>query len=76
MLVMATNPIKSVAELKGTNKSISLGGDNAASSNVIYATIAKRSLGLNVKVVTGYTRRGADVSRHAARRDRRPGGRL
>lgn len=57
MLVMATNPIKSVAELKGTNKSISLGGDNAASSNVIYATIAKQSLGLNVKVVTGY--RGA-----------------
>lgn len=57
MLVMATNPVKSVAELKGSNKSISLGGDNAASSNVIYATIAKQSLGLNVKVVTGY--RGA-----------------
>ncbi len=43
--------------MKGSNKSISLGGDNAASSNVIYATIAKQSLGLNVKVVTGY--RGA-----------------
>ncbi len=57
MMVMATNPIKSVEELKGTNKSISLGGDNAASSNVIYATIAKESLGLNIKVVTGY--RGA-----------------
>lgn len=57
MLVMATNPIKSVDELKGSTKSISLGGDNAASSNVIYATIAKQSLGLNVKVVTGY--RGA-----------------
>lgn len=57
MLVMATNPIKSVDELKGANKSISLGGDNAASSNVIYAIIAKESLGLNVKVVTGY--RGA-----------------
>lgn len=57
MLVMATNPIKSVAELKAGSKSISLGGDNAASSNVIYATIAKQSLGLNIKVVTGY--RGA-----------------
>lgn len=57
MLVMATNPIKSVDELKAGSKSISLGGDNAASSNVIYATIAKQSLGLNIKVVTGY--RGA-----------------
>jgi tripartite-type tricarboxylate transporter receptor subunit TctC len=57
MMVMATNPIKSVDELKGTKKSISLGGDNAASSNVIYATIAKKILGLNIKVVTGY--RGA-----------------
>lgn len=57
MLVMAKNPIKSVDELTGSSRSISLGGDNAASSNVIYATIAKQSLGLNVKVVTGY--RGA-----------------
>lgn len=55
MLVMATNPIKSVNELKEAGKSITLGGDNAASSNVIYATIAKDILGLNVKVVSGYT---------------------
>jgi tripartite-type tricarboxylate transporter receptor subunit TctC len=57
MLVMATNPIKSVSELKLPGKSITLGGDNAASSNVIYATIAKDILGLNIKVVSGY--RGA-----------------
>jgi tripartite-type tricarboxylate transporter receptor subunit TctC len=60
MLVMATNAIKSVSEIKGpgksiTGKSITLGGDNAASSNVIYATIARDVLGLNVKVVSGYT---------------------
>jgi tripartite-type tricarboxylate transporter receptor subunit TctC len=55
MLVMATNPIKSVNEIKGPGKSITLGGDNAASSNVIYATIAKEVLDLNVKVVSGYT---------------------
>jgi tripartite-type tricarboxylate transporter receptor subunit TctC len=55
MLVMATNPIKSVSEIKGPGKSITLGGDNAASSNVIYATIAKDVLDLNVKVVSGYT---------------------
>lgn len=55
MLVMATNPIKSIGELKQPGRSITLGGDNAASSNVIYATIAKDILGLNVKVVSGYT---------------------
>jgi len=56
MLVMATNPVTSVDELKppGT-KSITLGGDNAASSNLIFATIAKEVLGLNIKVVRGYT---------------------
>jgi tripartite-type tricarboxylate transporter receptor subunit TctC len=55
MLVMATNPIKSVAELKQPGKSLTLGGDNAASSNFIYATLAKDVLGLNIKVVGGYT---------------------
>jgi tripartite-type tricarboxylate transporter receptor subunit TctC len=53
-LVMATNPIKSVYELKQPGKSITLGGDNAASSNLIFATIAKDILGLNIKVVRGY----------------------
>ena len=55
MLVMATNPIKSVAEIKQGGKSVTLGGDNAASSNVIYATIARDVLKLDVKVVSGYT---------------------
>ena len=55
MLVMATNPIKSVDALKEPGKSITLGGDNAASSNVIFATIAKEILGLNIKIVSGYT---------------------
>jgi tripartite-type tricarboxylate transporter receptor subunit TctC len=54
MLVMATNPIQSIAELKEPGKSITLGGDNAASSNLIFATIAKEVLGLNIKVVRGY----------------------
>ena len=51
---MATNPVKSVAELKEPGKSITLGGDNAASSNLIFATIAKEMLGLNINVVRGY----------------------
>jgi tripartite-type tricarboxylate transporter receptor subunit TctC len=55
MLVMATNPIKSVSEIKAPGQSITLGGDNAASSNVAYATIARDILGLSVKVVSGYS---------------------
>jgi len=55
MLVMANNPITSVTEIKQGGKSITLGGDNAASSNFIYATLAKDILGLSVKVVGGYT---------------------
>jgi tripartite-type tricarboxylate transporter receptor subunit TctC len=55
MLVMANNPVQSIEQLKQKGRSITLGGDNAASSNVIYATIARDVLGLNVKVVSGYT---------------------
>jgi len=56
MLVMATNPVTSVDDLKQPGKkTVTLGGDNAASSNLIFATIAKEVLGLNIKVVRGYT---------------------
>lgn len=54
LLLMATNPIKSINELKESGKSITLGGDNAASSNFIFANIAKANLGLNIKIVGGY----------------------
>jgi tripartite-type tricarboxylate transporter receptor subunit TctC len=55
LMVMATNPIKSIEELKGPGKPITLGGDNAASSNFIFANIAKKILGLNINAVSGYT---------------------
>jgi tripartite-type tricarboxylate transporter receptor subunit TctC len=55
LMIMAANPIKSIDELKGPGKPITLGGDNAASSNFIFANIAKKVLGLNVNVVSGYT---------------------
>jgi tripartite-type tricarboxylate transporter receptor subunit TctC len=55
LMVMATNPTKSINELKGPGKPITLGGDNAASSNFIFANIAKKILGLNINVVGGYT---------------------
>ncbi len=55
MLIMASNPVKSVDELKQPGKSITLGGDTSASSNLIFANIAKEVLGLNINVVRGYT---------------------
>src|SRR5262245_1043595 len=53
MLINANHPAKTVADLK-TTRAV-LGADNAASSNLIFAVIAKEVLGLNVSVVRGYT---------------------
>jgi tripartite-type tricarboxylate transporter receptor subunit TctC len=56
MMVMADNPVKSVDDIKaGSAKSITLGANNAASSNLIFGVIAKEALHLNVKVIRGYT---------------------
>ncbi len=55
MLVNADHPAKSIADLKTPGISVALGADNAASSNLIFAVIAKEVLGLNVNVVRGYT---------------------
>jgi len=55
MLVNARHPARSIADLKSGGISAALGADNAASSNLIFAVIAKEVLGLNVKVVRGYT---------------------
>jgi tripartite-type tricarboxylate transporter receptor subunit TctC len=55
MTVMADNPVKSVDDIKPPGgKSITLGGDNAASSNLIFALIGKEVLGLNINLVRGY----------------------
>src|SRR5262245_50430229 len=56
MLVNADNPIKSIDENKqGKPGKITLGANNAASSNLIFGIIAKEALHLNVNVVRGYT---------------------
>ncbi|HEU4357383.1 MAG TPA: tripartite tricarboxylate transporter substrate-binding protein [Xanthobacteraceae bacterium] len=55
MLVNADHPAKTVADLKGAAMRVVLGADNAASSNLIFALIAKEVLRLNVTVVRGYT---------------------
>jgi tripartite-type tricarboxylate transporter receptor subunit TctC len=55
MLVNANHPAKTVADLKTPGTSVALGADNAASSNLIFAVIAREVLGLNVNVVRGYT---------------------
>lgn len=55
MLVNANHPAKTAADLKVPGMGVVLGADNAASSNLIFAVIAKEVLGLNVTVVRGYT---------------------
>jgi tripartite-type tricarboxylate transporter receptor subunit TctC len=55
LLVNADNRIKNVEELRGRGTPINLGADNSASSNLIFAVIAKEILGLNLNVIRGYT---------------------
>jgi tripartite-type tricarboxylate transporter receptor subunit TctC len=54
MLVNAGHPAKMVDDLKKPGASVTLGADTSASSNLIFALIARDILGLNVKVVRGY----------------------
>ena len=49
------NPVKSIDEIKPGGKSVNLGADSSASSNLIFAVIAKEVLGLNINIVRGYT---------------------
>jgi tripartite-type tricarboxylate transporter receptor subunit TctC len=55
MLVNTNHAAKTIADLKTPGLSVTLGADNGASSNLIFAVIAKEVLGLNVNVVRGYT---------------------
>jgi tripartite-type tricarboxylate transporter receptor subunit TctC len=55
LLVNADNRVKSIDELRRPGVPINLGADNSASSNLIFAVIAKEILGLNVNVIRGYT---------------------
>jgi tripartite-type tricarboxylate transporter receptor subunit TctC len=54
MLVNTQHAAKIVADLKGRGIEVVLGADNAASSNLIFAVIAKEVLSLNVNIVRGY----------------------
>ena len=56
MLLNPDTPIKSVDDIRaGAPGKITLGANNAASSNLIFGVIAKEALNLNVNVVRGYT---------------------
>ena len=55
MLVNSDHRAKSIADLKTPGIAVTLGSDHVASSNLIFATIAKEVLGLNVNIVRGYT---------------------
>jgi tripartite-type tricarboxylate transporter receptor subunit TctC len=55
LLVNAGHAAHSVADLKRPGVLVTVGADNAASSNLIFGLIARQVLGLNVNVVRGYT---------------------
>ena len=55
MLINARHPAKTIYDLRPPGTPVVLGADNSASSNLIFALIAKDVLGLNVKLVRGYT---------------------
>ena len=55
MLVNTDHPARTIADLRTPGQSVTLGSDNAASSNLIFALIAREVLGFNVKLVRGYT---------------------
>jgi len=54
MLINVSHPVESVADLRKPGLSVTLGADNSASSNLIFAVISRDVLGLNVKIVRGY----------------------
>jgi tripartite-type tricarboxylate transporter receptor subunit TctC len=55
LAINATNPIKSIEEISRGAKVLTIGADRSASSNLIFAIIAKEVLGLNINIVRGYT---------------------
>jgi tripartite-type tricarboxylate transporter receptor subunit TctC len=55
LAINASHPVKSIEELKRPGKPVVLGADSSASSNLIFAVIAKEILGLNINIVRGYT---------------------
>jgi tripartite-type tricarboxylate transporter receptor subunit TctC len=55
MLINAQHPAKTIHDLKSPGMPVVLGADNSASSNLIFALIAKDVLGLNVRLVRGYS---------------------
>src|SRR6266576_399774 len=55
LTINSTNRIKSIDEIRPGGKVLTLGSDSSASSNLIFAVIAKEVLGLNINIVRGYT---------------------
>ena len=55
LTINSSNPIKSIDEIRSGGKVLTLGSDSSASSNLIFAVIAKEVLGLNINIVRGYT---------------------
>ena len=56
VLINSAHKVRSVADLKsGSGMEVSLGANRSGSTNLTFALIARDVLGLNVKVIRGYT---------------------
>ena len=53
-LVNSSYPAKTVADLKKPGSAAKIGGDQPGSTNLIFALISQKALGLNIDVVRGY----------------------
>lgn len=54
MLVNASYPAKTVGDLKKMSSPAKIGGDQPGSTNLIFAQLAQKALGLNIDVIRGY----------------------
>jgi tripartite-type tricarboxylate transporter receptor subunit TctC len=54
IVINASNPVQSAADLRKPGVSVTLGGEVTTSTNLIFANIARVVLGLNIEVVRGY----------------------
>jgi tripartite-type tricarboxylate transporter receptor subunit TctC len=53
--VNSSSPVYSVQDLEPNRQSVSIGAMNPGTTNLTFAILAKELLGLNVKIVRGYT---------------------
>ena len=55
LILNATHPVKTVAELRNATQKTQLGSGRSGSANLLYALVAKDVLKINIDMVRGYS---------------------